>query len=77
VQVLALKHGFTLQDVHFDSTQFQFTGSERYLRNIPLAEKEEDEVFGSQELREYRLKADQLNKDGTGDQACFIFKLAC
>jgi len=77
MQVLALKHGFTLQDVHFDSTQFQFTGSERYLRNIPLAEKEEDEVFGSQELREYRLKADQLNKDGTGDQACFIFKLAC
>jgi len=75
MEVLARKHAFHLQNVHFDSTQFQFTGSERYLRNIPLVGKSEDEFFSKEELQDFRAKADQLNKDGTGDQACFVFKL--
>ena len=76
MEVLARQHGFALHKVHFDSTRFQFTGSERYRRDIPLVEKGEDEVFSKKEIRDYRLQADQLNKDGKGDQACFIFKLA-
>jgi 2-polyprenyl-3-methyl-5-hydroxy-6-metoxy-1,4-benzoquinol methylase len=75
MQVLAIKHGFELQSVHFDSTRFQFTGSERYLRDIALTEKEEEDVFSSQELGEYQRKAEALNREGKGDQACFIFKL--
>lgn len=74
--VLAQKHGCRLQVVHFDSTRFQFTGSERYRRDITLFEKEEDDVFSAQEIRDYSLKADKLNSEGTGDQACFIFRKA-
>lgn len=76
MEILASKHGFRLDNIHFDSTKFQFTGSERYLRNIPLVEKEDSELFTKEEIRDYKLKADKLNKDGNGDQACFILKLA-
>jgi 2-polyprenyl-3-methyl-5-hydroxy-6-metoxy-1,4-benzoquinol methylase len=76
IEVLAQKHGFSLQEVHFDSTQFQFTGSERYRRDIPLFEKEEADVFTTQEIQDYSVKADELNREGAGDQACFILRKA-
>ena len=75
MELLGNQSGFTLDSVHFDSTEFQFTGSEKYLKNIPLIEKEDDELFSAQELNEYKRKAEKLNRDGKGDQACFIFKL--
>lgn len=76
MEMLANKHGFKLDGVHFDSTEFQFTGSERYLKNIPLVEKEDSELFTEKEIQDYKHKADRLNREGKGDQACFIFKLA-
>ena len=76
MEVLAGKHGFKLEGVHFDSTEFQFTGSERYLKNIPLLEGEDSELFTEKAIRDYKRKADKLNKCGKGDQACFIFKPA-
>jgi 2-polyprenyl-3-methyl-5-hydroxy-6-metoxy-1,4-benzoquinol methylase len=75
MELLGSKHGFMLNSVHFDSTKFQFTGSEKYLKNIPLIEKEDNELFSAQELYEFKRKAEKLNNDGKGDQACFIFKL--
>jgi 2-polyprenyl-3-methyl-5-hydroxy-6-metoxy-1,4-benzoquinol methylase len=74
MELLGNKHGFMLDSVHFDSTEFQFTGSERYLKNIPLIEKKDSELFSDQEISEYKHRAEKLNIDGKGDQACFVFK---
>jgi SAM-dependent methyltransferase len=76
IEVLAQKHGFLLQEVHFDSTRFQFTGSERYRRDIPLLDKDEADVFSEQEIRDFSAKAEKLNSEGMGDQACFVLKKA-
>jgi SAM-dependent methyltransferase len=76
LEQLASKHGFTLESVNFDSTKFQFTGSEQYVKDIPLIEKEDSELFSEQALSNFERKAEILNGDGEGDQACFIFKLA-
>tara|TARA_B110000503_G_scaffold79205_1_gene121681 strand:+ start:16777 stop:17739 length:963 start_codon:yes stop_codon:yes gene_type:complete len=76
LEQLASKHGFTLKSVNFDSTKFQFTGSEQYVKDIPLIEKEDSELFSEQALSNFERKAEILNSDGEGDQACFIFTLA-
>lgn len=73
IVLLANKHGFILEQTHYDSSEFQFTGSERYLRNIPLTENVEAELFSQMDVETYRQKAIQLNKDGIGDQAGFVF----
>ena len=73
IERLANAHGFVLEQTHFDSSEFQFIGSERYLRNIPLTKKGEAELFSKVDIETYRQKAIQLNKDGMGDQAGFVF----
>jgi 2-polyprenyl-3-methyl-5-hydroxy-6-metoxy-1,4-benzoquinol methylase len=75
LEVLARKHGFTLESVYFDSTAFQFTGSEKYQKNISLLEQKDGELFSAETLAEFVKKAEHLNSEGKGDQACFIFKL--
>src|SRR3989304_5704603 len=36
IRLLARETGFTVREVHYDSTAFQFWGSEQYRRQIPL-----------------------------------------
>ena len=75
LEQLACQHGFTLDSVHYDSTAFQFTGSEKYQRDIALIEKTDSELFSSQQLDTFRQQAEVLNREGRGDQACFVFNL--
>lgn len=80
ISILARDAGFELMDVVYDSTAFQFMGSEQYLADIPLRSQKsyvnglEESIFTTDDIRKFRQMADELNKSGEGDQACFYLK---
>jgi hypothetical protein len=58
--------------VVFDSTSFQFVGSELYSRGLPLTESvRARSLFTSEQIRNWKRKARELNLSGRGDQAAF------
>jgi predicted SAM-dependent methyltransferase len=71
---LAGTAGFDTRKIEFDSTAFQFWGTELYKRGIPLKEGEPrlESIFGNK-LKEFQKKALLYNKKGIGDQASFYF----
>lgn len=73
---MAEEAGFTVVDVVFDSTAFQFWGSELYLRDIPLndAAKRFFSVFSLRQLLSFARRAKALNKAAKGDQAAFYLR---
>ena len=80
MSLLAEKAGFIIDDVVYDSNEFQFLGSEQYLNDIPLYDENSYKVnphasmFSSDDVRIFREKAIQLNEERDGDQACFYLK---
>ena len=79
--LLAKQVGFTIADIIFDSTEFQFWGSEQYIQDIPLrrnrlsyAENTNTKIFTQECILNWRKKADSYNKVGLGDQAIFFLK---
>lgn len=76
-ELLAEKSGLVIKDVIFDSTEFQFWGSEQYKRDIPLTAENsysvnpKKSIFTEKQIREFKKMANELNKNKQGDQACF------
>jgi SAM-dependent methyltransferase len=66
--------GLQLVATVYDSTEFQFTGSESYCQGVPLAEG--GVRFSRRELRAFRKRAAAFNREGRGDQAAFYFRRA-
>lgn len=75
LQLLANEVGFFIDDVVYDSTEFQFVGSMGYQRGIPLVQQKENLVLSKEDLKKYKEQAKLFNKNGVGDQACFYLKL--
>jgi SAM-dependent methyltransferase len=77
---LATGAEFTLEEVRYDSTGFQFWGSELYRHDIPLSDREPHlagapgALFGPEQLRRFEAAAEELNRSGDGDQACFFLR---
>lgn len=75
---IAHQHGMEVFRAVDDSTHFQFVGSEKYLRNIPLRQKEKIGFLGyfRYKLKKYKFKrrAKELNKDLRGDQSIFYLR---
>ncbi len=77
MNLLAIQAGFKLEEIIFDSTEFQFWGSEQYCRGISLrdrkslAENPKNSIFTKKQINVFKAKADALNKKHAGDQACF------
>ena len=77
---LADEAGLEITDVRYDSTGFQFWGSEQYKRDIPLVPEGGDgrfapsSIFTKQQLDDWEAKALELNAEGRGDAACFYLK---
>ncbi|MGB3006839.1 MAG: class I SAM-dependent methyltransferase [Chitinophagaceae bacterium] len=69
IQLLCEQSNFIFQDVVYDSYSLQFTGSEKYLRDIPLID--ESELFSVTQLKDYSNESLRLNNANDGDQACF------
>lgn len=70
---LAGKFGFETKKVIFDSSGFQFWGSELYKKNMPLRYADPAKLFAPEVLKAYEEKALRYNEKGLGDQACFYF----
>jgi SAM-dependent methyltransferase len=66
--------GFILDEVEFDSTDFQFWGTELYERGELLQEIKAVEFFSPIEREALKQKAHQYNQQGKGDQACFYLR---
>jgi SAM-dependent methyltransferase len=76
-KLLSEKSGFRVERMEFDSTEFQFWGSELYRRGIRMNDPDSYQVcpgkspFSRAEIRRFRQRAKSLNAAGDGDQACF------
>jgi len=77
--LLAAKIGLEITSIIYDSTDFQFWGSEEYRKGIArYAENSytmnpESSIFSKADIKEFRKRAEQLNSEQDGDQACCYF----
>lgn len=81
INLIAQRSGFLIEGIIYDSTGFQFWGSEQYRRNIPLYDNHsffvepQASIFTKEELVLYEKQAKELNREMNGDQAAFILKV--
>jgi len=79
MEILSKIAGFDHLEVEFDSNDFQFWGSEQYQKGIPLrsplsyGENPKKSIFTKAQINVYKNKAQELNKNKTGDSASFYF----
>jgi len=77
MRFLASKVGLDIENVVYDSTDFQFWGSEEYRKGIArYAENSytmnpEGSIFSKADIQQFRKRAEQLNAEQDGDQACY------
>ena len=80
MELLAVKAGFTIFDITYDSNEGQFICSEQYKRDIPLMDRRAyrkgrlSELFSMEEIRTFKEKAQYLNSIKEGDSACFYLR---
>lgn len=70
---LAGKCGFEVEELEFDSTEFQFWGTELYEAGLPL-DLHHRERFSDQQILEFKQKALRYNQEGKGDQICMYLQ---
>ena len=77
INMLAEKTGFEISETIFDSSDFQFWGSELYKKNIPLTVPDTHEwydpqqTFSAEEMLHFKKEAVMLNASQKGDAARF------
>jgi SAM-dependent methyltransferase len=78
IRILAKNSGLEVKDIEYDSSEFQFVGSELYLKDIPLRHLKKSlgdiikSNFSNREIKNYKEMAKKLNANKQGDQAAFI-----
>lgn len=79
MEILSRQSGLQLVNAYYNSTGFQFWGSEQYLNNIALLNEKSyfinksNSMFSAEDLYFFDNKAKKLNEKGMGDQAIYIF----
>ncbi|TXH61567.1 MAG: class I SAM-dependent methyltransferase [Burkholderiaceae bacterium] len=79
---LADRAGLEVESEVHDSSEFQFWGSEALRQGLPLVDaatgQEDPRVrrLAASRRREWRQKADELNREKRGDQAVFVLRAA-
>jgi 2-polyprenyl-3-methyl-5-hydroxy-6-metoxy-1,4-benzoquinol methylase len=80
MKILADRTGFELCNIVYDSTSFQFWGSEQYKMDIPLCDSNsyamnpENSIFSRVEIADFAKRAEELNAANQGDQAIFYLR---
>jgi 2-polyprenyl-3-methyl-5-hydroxy-6-metoxy-1,4-benzoquinol methylase len=80
MKILASSSGLAVEKIVYDSTAFQFLGSEQYLRGIPLMAENSyykdpaKSIFTKKEVRIFQKKVVHLNKENRGDTAAFYLR---
>ena len=76
--LLAGQAGFEISEIVYDSIGHQFMVSEQYAKDIPLyrggSYVDAAELFSKEEVEFYCAKAQELNQQQLGDQACFYLR---
>lgn len=72
IELLAKENNLIIKRMVYDSSKFQFTGSELYCQDIPLnAPKRDRNIFSKKEIKNFEVQSKQLNSEKKGDQAIF------
>lgn len=77
IKIAAKNANLQLEKTIFDSTDFQFWGSEQYRQDIPLTSKrsylidQRNAIFPESIIASFKCKARELNLKGQGDSAAF------
>lgn len=76
IAILLEIEGFEIKEIVSDSIEFQFWGSELYIRNIPLRTEGLDlySIFSASEIAEFTRKTKQANAANEGDMVCIYVK---
>jgi ubiquinone/menaquinone biosynthesis C-methylase UbiE len=80
IEYLSHSFNFKINKIVYDSTVFQFLGSEQYKKQIHLMSNESyfinsnNSIFNEEDLKLFNDKAKELNKNKTGDTACFFLQ---
>jgi len=80
LELLSAKTGFYISLVEYDSTDFQFWGSEQYEQNIPLHSQKsysvnpKNSVFNKEKIERFKDLAESWNLEKKGDQLCIHLK---
>lgn len=80
IQMVGDQASFDCLGVEFDSTAFQFWGSEQYERGVSLVDKSSYAVapalsaFTEADIQRFEAESKALNANGRGDQAIFLFQ---
>ncbi len=80
IEHVANQAGFRLIYRSWDSTEFEFLGSEQYRQDIPLMAEnsfvvnKDNSNFTYREVAKFKMLADEANKSGTGGRGCFFFQ---
>lgn len=78
MQYMAQQAGLELYKIQYDSTHFQFSGSEKYVNNTSLRTPRKKGLhhFLKRKFKKwgYTARAKKLNKQNEGDQAAFFFR---
>lgn len=78
--LLCKRLGLRIEKVFYDSTEFQFLGSEQYEKGITLNSYQsytvniDKSIFSKSDIKKYSQEARRLNKEKKGDQAAFLLK---
>jgi 2-polyprenyl-3-methyl-5-hydroxy-6-metoxy-1,4-benzoquinol methylase len=76
IKILANISGFKIDKIEFDSTTFQFWGSEQYQKGIPLKDSKsydqnpQQSIFTKEDIQNFEKKSKEANITNKGDQAC-------
>ena len=71
MKLLAEEAGLQISSVFYDSSTLQFTGSEKYLKDIPLTDTSGADLFSEADILSFQRRAAKLNEEEEGDQAGF------
>lgn len=80
MSMLAGQAGLRVEHIAYDSTAFQFWGSEQYVRDIPLQDARSylqnpgASEFSRKDIAAFSKRAKELNAAGLGDQAVFYLR---
>jgi len=81
IEYLANKHGFEIKDLWCDSSEGQFIFSEQYKADISLYSpksylvNKNNSIFSNDQLKRFRSKTIEVNKNLRGDQICVVLGL--
>jgi len=82
LKTLAAQAGLDLFDIHYDTTAFEFYGSEQYQLDVPLTAPHSlwvnphSTLFPPEKLLEFEASARQVNSDHNAGRACFYLRQA-